>query len=158
MKKWIIRCVITIVMMSIVMLLFSQRQVGLSFAAFLSMFYMWFLTFGHFKDRIRNSLPFFAIFGYLYLGISFGLWTEATWLFFAVPLLSLMLKPKRNVLKYLTMFLSVALFIYAWWFDQQVPLYTRIVLITLIYTLFFPPYMIFRFERMFHRAESKIKA
>ncbi len=151
MKRWVTRALIIALFMSASFVLFMHREVVYSIGVFLSMFYALFLSFGRVKERIRNSLPIFALIGYLYLGLSHGLWAEATWLFFFVPLISLMMKPKRNGLKYLTMVVSLGVFLYAWWFDQRIALTTRVVLILMIYVLFFPPYFIYRFERLIHR-------
>ena len=156
MHKWATRFFLTMLLISTSIVLFMLDYMMLGMAVILSIFYVWFLSFGRVKDRVRNSLPVFAIILYLFIGISYGWWQEGTYIFFALPFLSLMLKPKRNFIKYMTMALSIGLFVYGVWLGQSIPFYTRLIFIVMIYILFFPPYLFFRFERFAKNMTSKV--
>ncbi len=98
-----------------------------------------FLLMGSFLRRVLNSLPMVIMFIYIIFGLETGLWQEGTMLFFIVPFGSLVLKPKKSPVQYLTLSISILVLTLNFFTTQSIAIYLRWGLIVLIYIIFLPP-------------------
>jgi hypothetical protein len=100
---------------------------------------LWLFIFGKVRHRLANTLPLFAVVTYVFLGFQYGMWDEATVIFFFVPYVGLTLKPKRAVTGYMSIALTTIYLVIRFTTGYEIPLTTRIMAIILIYVIFFPP-------------------
>ncbi len=100
---------------------------------------IWFFLIGKFKDRFRNALPIFALALFLMVGSYTGEWNAALWIFFFVPYVALLLKPRRHIVKYITLALSTLYLIFGLATGVWLPVGFRIAMVIIIYMIFIPP-------------------
>ena len=105
-----------------------------------------FLLMGALKNRVLNSLPFIIFGAYMLYGIETGLWQEGTILFFAVPIGSLVLKPKKYPIQYAALAVSIAVLTINMFTNISIPIYIKWILIFGIYFVFLPPFLIRKLE------------
>lgn len=109
------------------------------------------LSLGSFRARLLNALPLLALSAGLYLGFRYGEWVLASRLFFALPFIGLLLKPRRHPLKYVTLGISLVSLITDYAFGWTLPWVYRILLILWIYIIFVPPVILNYLRRLKHR-------
>ena len=97
------------------------------------------LALGNVRSRVVNGLPLFVLWLYLLLSLLTDDWLSMIWLFTATPYVSLFVKPKRNLLKYLTLILSTGLLLYGFFSGQNVSMVWRLTMVLTINVVFFPP-------------------
>ena len=100
---------------------------------------VWFFLIGRFKDRFRNALPVLALAIFLLVGSYTGAWNAALWIFFAVPYVALLLKPRRHIIKYVTLTLSTIYVVLGLATGVWLPIGIRIAMVMIIYLIFVPP-------------------
>lgn len=109
------------------------------------------LSFGSFRSRLLNALPLLALSAGLYLGFRYGEWVIASRLFFALPFIGLLVKPRRHPLKYVTLGVSVVSLITDYAFGWSFPWAYRILIIIWIYIIFLPPVIVKYLRRLRYR-------
>ena len=142
----------------IVLMAFWQFTSGEALTAFIL---MWGLPIsrifmvGKLKSRLVNGLTFIVIYVYLLLGVRFGWWDQASYLLLATPYISIVLKPKRSWIKYLTVGLTTVYLIYGLISGNQVPWFIKVPSIGLVYIIFFPSIVKSTFKKQLERFKRK---
>ncbi len=110
--------------------------------------------FGSFKDRIFNTLPLLAILIYLLIGLNTGDFESASVIYFFVPVLSLLLKPKKHMVKYITMLVSFIILIINYFTSIEIPMILKYLIIIYIYLLYLPPLVKKQLNKIRHTKEE----
>ncbi|MGE4320511.1 MAG: hypothetical protein AB7E61_03555 [Acholeplasmataceae bacterium] len=109
---------------------------------------------GSLKDRLLNTLPLFAILIYLLIGINTGDFESASAIYFFVPLLSLLLKPKKHRVKYITMLVSFIILMINYFTSFDIPVVIKYLMIICIYILYLPPILTHQLNKIKHAKEE----
>lgn len=99
------------------------------------------LAFGNMRSRVVNGLPLFVLWLYGLLSIVQRDLSTYLYVFYFTPYVSLMVKPQRHPIKYVTMVFSTVALLYGLLTQNPVALPIRISVVVLINVLFFPPYL-----------------
>lgn len=99
-------------------------------------------TLGNVKDRLVNGLSLISVYLYLIFALLFGWWNEAAIILMGTPYVSLLIKPKRSLLKYGVTLLSTLLLIYGLVTGESASWAMKWGLIVVIYILFLPPVLL----------------
>ncbi len=141
MRKKISTAFLPFLMFVVAFLLLIQRELILSVFFILLIPLTFFLNFGNLKKRILNLLPIFTILAYLAIGLRYGEWDLAIYLFLIYPFIGILIQPKRVAVKYLTFGISYILQLLHYLNIYTLSIGSRVVLIVLVYLLFLPPYI-----------------
>lgn len=152
-KRYFIIAIIWVFIMMLGMLSWVNQRPLLGSVIFMGMPISMIFTFGSLKTRLVNGLSFISIYIYLILSIRFGWWDEASFILMVTPYVSLVIKPKRSILKYLVTLLSTALLIYGFITGNPVPWWIKWSTIMALYILFLPPII----HSMVHKNIDKVK-
>lgn len=139
MKKKLNIFLVPLVIFMISTILFIQKEFILSILFLFFLPFTGILFFGSFKNRLLNLLPLFLILTYLVLGFQYSLWKEGIYLFSLYPILGLVIKPKRSVLKYITVGFSSVLFILNYYEVLSISFGVKLIITILLYLIFLPP-------------------
>lgn len=128
------------------MLTFFSGWVWFLEGRILMMFWWWSLTplwsvlaLGNFRSRVVNGLPLLMLWLYGMMSLYTREATAYLWLFTMTPYVSLVLKPRRHRLKYVTLFLSTTLLLYGVITGETISVFLRVGSVMLINMVFFPP-------------------
>lgn len=110
-----------------------------------------FFMIGSLKSRVLNALPVSIGILYLMVGLETGDWETWMVLFFLVPFLSLLVKPKRHPFQYATLGLSVTFLSINQLTNLDIPVWWKWIVVVLIYVIFVPPLVKKRVNRFFGR-------
>jgi hypothetical protein len=108
-----------------------------------------FFMIGSLKTRALNGLPVIIGILYLMVGLETGAWEKWMVLFFLVPFLSVLLKPKKHPIQYATLALSVMVLSINMLTQINIPVYLKWIFVSLIYVVFIPPLVKKRLKRFF---------
>lgn len=97
------------------------------------------LALGSVRNRVVNGLPLFVVWLYGLISLLTRDFTTYLWLFTLTPYVSLVLKPRRHRLKYVTLFLSTTLLLYGLITGDTVSTFLRVGGVVVINVVFFPP-------------------
>lgn len=107
-----------------------------------------FLMIGSLRQRTRNTLPFLAALLYLMAGLEFGVWDNAQIIFLSIPIISILLKPRRHGFQYMILVLSFGTLFLNVYSNLYIPFWYRIIVIILIYIAFYPPVVYSAFKKL----------
>lgn len=109
-----------------------------------------FLT-GSIKTRILNVLPLLVLLFYIMISVETKDADKASLIFFAVPILSLLLKPKKHWIQYTTLGISIIYLILNHFTLIDFPFAVKWGLILVIYLVFIPPLVKQKIVQLFHK-------
>ena len=103
----------------------------------ISTLFLW----GSLKNRLLNTLPLIVGLVYLIIANQTGDYQKTLFIFYSVPLLSLVMKPKKYVFQYLTLLVSTLFLSLDYLAHINIPIYIKWLLILIIYIIFIPPFI-----------------
>lgn len=139
------------------MVSWTNQRFILGFVIFFGMPISMIFTVGSLKNRLVNGLSIVSIYLYLILSLRFGWWDEAGIILLFTPYVSLIIKPKRNILKYVVTIFSTIFLVYGIWTGNPVHFLIKWGIIFILYALFLPPILISIFHKNVDRVKSKLK-
>jgi hypothetical protein len=139
-----------IILAGISVVLFFRGFYISSFFVWIFLPIAWFVMFGDYKSRIVNILPLVAVILYIMVGLEIHDFNEATYVFFFVPFISLLVKFKKHYIQYITLGISIVYLIVNYLQIYEVPFYAKWGLIVIIYVIFIPPMIGRKLHKIFY--------
>lgn len=99
----------------------------------------WICMVGSLRNRLVNGLTLLTVYIYLVLGLRFEIWDNASYLLLLTPYISLLIKPKRSMIKYLTVGFTTVYLIFGLISGNQMAGWIKAMSIIAIYLVFLPP-------------------
>jgi hypothetical protein len=152
-KRYTVIAIIWMIIIMIGMISWASQRPILSMVIFMGLPITMIFTFGNLKNRLVNGLSLISIYLYLILSLRFGWWDEAGIILMVTPYVSLIIKPKRSLLKYGVTAFSTALLIYGFFTGNPVNSFIKWGVIILVYVIFLPPII----HSIIHKNLDKIK-
>lgn len=108
------------------------------------------LQFGTIKDRMLNILPLVVLLTYVIVSLETKDFKSSMVVYFIIPILSVLLKPKKHYIKYLTLIVSFLTLSLKYFKNMTIPFYYNLIIILIIYAVFLPPFIKKKIQLKFH--------
>lgn len=118
----------------------------------ISTFFLW----GSLKKRLMNTLPLIISLLYFILSIQLNDFQGTLVIFYIVPFLSLLVKPKKHFFQYLTLLISAVFLTLEYFFQISVNSIFKCIFIMLVYILFIPPFIKEKTQSLVRKNAKKI--
>ncbi len=109
------------------------------------------LALGSVRSRVVNGLPLFIFWLYGLMSLLSQDLARYLFLFYFTPYVSLMVKPQRHPIKYLTLLFSTGALLYGLFTQMPIALPIRVIVVMGINVLFFPPYLWFKLKKFIQK-------